>query len=160
MMQATDEGQAEHVALASRLDFTWHWCISFERQVRPAAVIVVEVREQDPVQMPFIKHDYVIQTFSANRPNQAFTGGVLLRCSRGDRNLVNAHVMHAISEVLSVAAVAVANQIARSFVERKGLMHLLCPPASCRIYGHLEVNHMATIVTHDDKTVQRTKSSF
>ena len=67
MVKPADLRSRHHLAAVRRLDGASIRAIFGERQMRPRAVVVVQVRDQDAAQMPFIKHDHMIQTLAANR---------------------------------------------------------------------------------------------
>ena len=70
VMQAANLGDRDDAAVAWRLNFTRGRCVAVERQVGSGLVIVSEVIVEDPKQVAFAEHDYVIQTLAANRSDQ------------------------------------------------------------------------------------------
>ena len=40
-------------------------------------VIVIDVRDQDPAQMPLVNHDHMVKTLAANRADDALDVGIL-----------------------------------------------------------------------------------
>lgn len=56
----------DHLAALRRSDGASIRAVFVERQVRPRAVIVIEVREQDAAQVALADHNHMIQTFAAN----------------------------------------------------------------------------------------------
>ncbi len=125
--------------------------------MRSAVVIVVEVRREDPLQVPIMEHDNVVEAFSANRSDQAFAIGILPgRSSRND-HFVNAHVLDPFPERFSVASVAVSEQIPRGLVEWKGFRDLLRRPQRRRMGRDVEMDHFPTVVPEHDQYVKDTK---
>ena len=60
-------------------------------------------------------------------------------------------------EVVAVYAITIADQVLRSFVERKGLNHLLCGPCRGWMHRDIKVNDLAPIVPEHDETVEHPK---
>ncbi len=57
MVQSTDLRDGDDVIARRRFDFARRRGIALQRQMRPAVVIVVEVRREDPLQVPIMEHD-------------------------------------------------------------------------------------------------------
>ena len=66
MVQAADHWDRDDGTLLGRLDRAGQRRVAFQGQMRPRAVVVVQVIRQDAPQMPLAQHDAVIQTFPAN----------------------------------------------------------------------------------------------
>jgi len=77
---------------------------------------------------------------------------------QGDRDFFDAHALHALLEVLAINAVAIANEKTWCFLVREGVDDLLGGPFGLGICGDVEVDNLATIVTHHDESVQNAES--
>ncbi len=77
LMKPADLRNRDHLAAVRGLDGASIRAIFVERQMGARAVIVIDVRGQDPAQMAPVKDHYVIQTLTANRTNHALDVRVL-----------------------------------------------------------------------------------
>ena len=78
--------------------------------------------------MPFTEDQNMIQALASDRANEPLREGILPEAVRCDDDLLNIHALHAAPKVLSVDLVAVAQEIARCGVVRKGVDDLLSGP--------------------------------
>jgi hypothetical protein len=60
--------------------------------------------------MPLVEHNDVIEAFPSNRPDDAFSEGILPGRSRGDEALVHSQAVHPPDEHIAVDRVPVAEQ--------------------------------------------------
>ncbi len=74
--------------------------------------------------MMLVKDDDVIQTFAADRADEALDVGVLSRRPRRGNNLFDAHHSNSIAKDRTIRCVAIPQQIAGRGVPGKGLGHL------------------------------------
>ena len=72
-------------------------CVFVQRPVSSGSVVVVSIGTQESAQMRLAKDNDVIQTFSANGPDQSFGKSVLPWRARCDRFVSNAHGPEALS---------------------------------------------------------------
>ena len=77
MVKPADLRNRDHLAAVWRLDRASIRAVFVERQMGPRAVIVIDVRDQDPAQMPLVNHDHMVKTFAANRADDALDVGIL-----------------------------------------------------------------------------------
>ncbi len=107
-MQSADLPKGDDLALRRRLHLAWRRRVAVQRQVRPGIVIVVEVIPKDSVEMPFVEHDQVVETFPTYRADDSLAVGILPgRTCRG-RDLVDAHGLDPLLEVIAIDVVPVA----------------------------------------------------
>ncbi len=125
--------------------------------MRSTVVVVVEVRREDPLQVAIVENDHVVEAFSANRSNHAFAVRILPGRSGCRGNFINAHLLHTVSEIDSVAAVTITDEILRRLIPGKRFRDLLCRPARRGIRRDVEVNHPPALMAKDDETVQNAK---
>ena len=76
--------------------------MSSERCVRAASVVVLKVCRQHTAQVMLIEDDDVIETFAADRADDALDIGVLPRRSRCSDDLLDRHRLNTISEGLTI----------------------------------------------------------
>jgi hypothetical protein len=78
-----------------------------QRQVRPRLVIIRHERFHMPVQRRFAEHNHVLQTLTPNRSDDAFHLSTLPRRVWSRENLLDAHGLHLLSEVIAEDAIAI-----------------------------------------------------
>ena len=79
MTQAADLWESDDLARIRRMNRTWFRAILLKRQVSSGSMVMVEIRCQDPPQVPFTRDDDVIEAFTPDRSDDAFRVGVLPR---------------------------------------------------------------------------------
>ena len=99
MMQAADLGNRDDAATAGRLGLTFYRSVAVQGQMRPRANVVLEERFEDPLEMPFVEHDNMVQTLSSDRSDQAFYVRVLPGRSGCDNHLSIAFIRYALSTI-------------------------------------------------------------
>ena len=63
--------------------------------------------------MPLVEHNDVIEAFPSNRPDDAFSEGILPGRSRGDEDLAHPQVLHSPCERGAVDGVPIAEEVQR-----------------------------------------------
>src|SRR5215468_9952459 len=114
--------------------------------MRSGAMIVAEVRFQDPAQVVFSKHDYVVQTLSADGADQSLHESILPRAARRRDHFLDLHSRHSPPKLLAVDLVTISQQEPRSSLIWKSLDDLLHSPGGGRMLGHVEVQHTTPVV--------------
>ena len=79
MIQSTDLWNLDHRTERGRLGGSADGRIFFERQMRAASFVVIEIAIQDPAQSGAMENNDVIQAFAPNGTDQALRVGVLPR---------------------------------------------------------------------------------
>ena len=69
---------------------------------RPALVMILKIRRQHTAQVTLIEDDDVIETFAADRADDALHIGVLPRGSRCSDDLLDTHRLDSITEGLTI----------------------------------------------------------
>ncbi len=118
-------------------------------------MIILKVPCQNSPQMVLAEHDDVIQAFSPNRPNDPFHVRRLPWGSIRDDDLFDAHVFHALAEVVTVDAVSISNQESRRFFVWKCLDDLLSGPACGWVWRHIAMNDSPSVVPKDHEAVEQ-----
>ena len=90
---------------------------------------------QQTSEMPFVDHDDVIETFPANRPDDALGEGILPGRSRGDEDLAHPQAFHPPSEHVAVDSVPIAEQVLGCGLFRKALDQLVGGPGGGWVVG-------------------------
>ena len=102
MVQAADLCKGDNDAGRGRLYRTRLGAILAEREVRAASVVILKVCRQHTEQVMLIGDDDVIETFAADRANDALDIGVLPRRSRRGDDLLDSHRLNTIAEGLTI----------------------------------------------------------
>ena len=142
------------LSAAAGLNWSPLGCVLAQRKMGSGSVVIIEVRNKDPSQMPFIQDDHVVQAFAPHAADQAFHIWILPRASWRRDDLFHAHRHHRRAERLPVCAVAVADQISRRRVPRKGFAQLLCHPIRGRMCGDAEMLDAPPLMTQHDEDEQ------
>src|SRR5450631_4060122 len=132
MVQAADLGRLDHLTGVGGRDGAGVGRIFHEGQMGPRAVVVNEVGREDSVQMSLAEDDYMVETFAADRSDQALDEGVLPRGTGCAHDLGDAHAFEAMAKGRAVNAVAIPHQVLGSGVVGKCLDDLLCGPSGQR----------------------------
>ena len=101
--------------------------------------------------------DNLVEAIAANSSVQAFKVRVLPWRSRSLNDFLDAHVLDAILEVLSIDTIAIANHVSRCRVIEKRFDDLLRRPNGGWIRRDVEMDDCATVMTEDDKAEQDAK---
>ena len=104
------------------------WTILVERKMCPALVMILKIRRQHTAQVTLIEDDNVIETFAADRADDALHIGVLPRGSWCGDDLLNTHRLDTVTEGLAIGSIPVSQQKARRGVPGEGLGHLAREP--------------------------------
>src|SRR5678816_3324044 len=77
---------------------------------------------------PLVEHNDVIEAFPSNRPDDAFSEGILPGRSRGDEDLAHSQAFHPPDERTAVDRVRVAEQVLGRGLFREALDKLVSGP--------------------------------
>jgi hypothetical protein len=77
MVQTADLWEGDNGACRRRLYRPRLWTILIQREMRPASVVITKVRRQHTAQVTLIEDDDVIETFAADRADDALDIGIL-----------------------------------------------------------------------------------
>ena len=98
MVQASDLWKGDNVAGRGRLYRTRLGAILAEREMRAASVVILKVYRKHTAQVMLVGNDDVIETFAADRADDALDIGVLPRRSRRCDDLLDGHRLDTIAE--------------------------------------------------------------
>src|SRR4051812_40591583 len=111
----------------------------------PGAVEVRHVLAQDAPQVGVAEDEDVVEAFPARAPEEALARRVLLGRAVGRAQLPDAARRGDAGEGRPILAVAVADEVARPLVERRGLAQLLGDPGVGRVARHADMDDPARI---------------
>ncbi len=95
----------------------------------------------------------MIQTLTAYRADDTFDVGSLPGRSWSGEYFLNAQSADLIREVVSVDSIAIAQQVARRGVPRKGFAKLLGRPFRRGVSGDIEMNDPPSVMSQNQKDV-------
>ena len=101
--------------------------------------------------MPFAEDEDVIQTLAPDRADKPRRERVLPRAVGRRQDLIDPHAPHSLSERVSVDLIAIAEEIERGGVVRKGVDKLLGGPVGGGVLGHVEVDDASAVVSEHDE---------
>jgi hypothetical protein len=102
MVQAANLRKCNNGACGGWLYGPRLWTILCQREMRPASVVIPKIRRQHTAQVTLIEDDDVIETFAADRADDALHISVLPRRSRCSDDLVYRHRQDMIAEGLPI----------------------------------------------------------
>ncbi len=124
--------------------------------MRSGSVVIIEVRNKDPSQMPFIQDDHVVQALASDRADDSFNVRILPRGSGSNHDVLDAHGGNCGPERSAVNTVSVPDQMPRHRVPGKGLPQLLGDPRGRGMSRDPEMHDLAITATvnrkYDSKT--------
>jgi hypothetical protein len=106
----------------------WNGAVLDQRPMWARMVIVLEVVPEDYVQVSFAEDDHLVQTVSANGPDQSFRVRILPRRVRGCPLFRDTEGGNALGKLGPVGPIAVAQQVFWRRLKRKRVDHLLAGP--------------------------------
>src|SRR5260221_707171 len=107
MVQTANLREGNDVARRGKVDATGPRPVPAERDMCAGVVRVSRLARYNAAQMVLVEDDDVIQTFSADRTDEALSVGVLPRRSRRSDNLRDPHRSNAMAECRTIGFVAV-----------------------------------------------------
>src|SRR6202043_4039873 len=96
--------------------------------MRSDAVVIVSIGFQNPAQMRLAQDNDVVHTFTPYRSDQPLGKAILPRRGWCGRLVPNAHGAHSAHDDAAINPVAIADEVVRSLIPRKGLRYLTCNP--------------------------------
>jgi hypothetical protein len=88
----------------------------------------------------------VVQALPSNRADESLGVWILPGTLRCCQNLLHAQRLDSQSNLSTVPAVPIADEVTGSLSVCERLYDLLCRPSPGRMLGHIEMQHLATIV--------------
>jgi hypothetical protein len=128
VVQAADLGELHDLPRGWELDRSEVGCVLGEREMGARLMVVREVSDQDAAEVALAEHEYVVQALAPDRADEALCERVLPRAVRGRENLLDTHAFHAMSELLTVGSVMIAQEIGGRGLVREGVDELLDGP--------------------------------
>ena len=146
MVQAADFWNLHDPASCGQLDRPGIRCVLVEREVGARLMVIDKVASQDSTQMSFPQDEDMVETVAPDRADQALGERILPRAVRRREDFVDAHAFHAVSKLLAIHLVTVAQEIGWRGVVREGGDDLLRGPDGGGMLGDVEVDDPPAIV--------------
>src|SRR3981189_1021033 len=118
-------------------------------------VLIASIGFQDPTQMRLAPNHPMIQTLPSNRSNQPFGKSLLPRRSWCGRLVPDAHGAQSARDNAAIDLVPIADEVARSFIPRKGLRYLTCNPFGRRICCDVDPDEVSAVESDDDEGIEQ-----
>ncbi len=109
--------------------------------------------------MVFIEYDHVVQTLSANCPDDSLAVRILPRRMGRSAYLFDVHTIDEPIEIVAVNPVVIADQKTWPFVVRKRLHDLQASPFGVWVGRNIEMNDLSTFVAKNDEDIEDSKRS-
>ena len=132
-------------------------CVAIQGLVCSPWMIVIQIRRHNPLEMPLVEYDHLVEKFSAWRPNHSFHLSVLPGPHGCRDDLVDTQTFNPPRNALTVYAIAVSNQITGSSIKPKRFDDLLRSPLRRGMFRHVEVNNSPSVVGQHDEDEQHPK---
>src|SRR5260370_34067398 len=119
----------------------------------PVVTVIPKIRRRNTAQVTLIEDDDVIETFAADRADDALDIGILPWRSRRGDDLLDRHRLDTIAEGLPIRSVSVSQQKARRGVPGEGFGDLARQPTLCRVLGDIEMDDFSSLMAEDEQCV-------
>ena len=115
-------------------------------------MIIVHEPLKVPVQASLVEHNQVIQALATNSADHTFHVSTLPWGTRRRQHLLDAHRLDLLLELLPKDPIAIAQQIPRRGVPRKGFSHLLRRPLRRGMCGDCKVQDAPALMRQHQDT--------
>ena len=149
VMKAADLRNRNDATGCWRLNFSLIGAIVAEGLMRARGIVVRDIPAQQASEVPFVEHDDVIEAFPSNRPDDAFSEGILPGRSGGDEDLAHPQAFHPPDEHIAIDRVSVAEQVLGRCLCREALDKLVSSPGGGGVVGGVDMNEFSTVVSKD-----------
>ena len=120
----------------------------------PGMVVLLNVFSEQTVQVPFTKHDDVIEELPAYPADKPFDVGILPGTPVSRAHFLDAAVIEERPDSVAVDVVVVTEHVSRLVTEGRGFPELLNDPCHGGMVRGSEMNHLPATVFEDDKHVE------
>src|SRR5438105_3852010 len=122
--------------------------------MRPVLVVVADVLPDQPLHMPFIQHDYMVEQFPSAIPNPAFGDAILQRASEAGSLRLYAEAFSHTDNLVIEVRVAIENEISQRRIIRESLPKLLDDPCAARMPGNLAVQDPPPVMGDNEEAIE------
>src|ERR1700693_6068755 len=126
--------------------------------MRSDVIVIACVRLQNLAQMHLAQDNDVVYTFTTYRSDQPFDKAV--RPGRGwcGRLVPDAHGAQSARDDAAIDPVAIAGEVARSFIPRKCLGYLTCNPFCRRMCCDVDPDEVSAVESDDDEGIEQVET--
>src|SRR4030081_314249 len=121
-------------------------------------VVIASIGSQDSAQMYLAQNNDVVQTFKPDRSDQPFGKAILPRRGWCGRLVPDAHGAQSARDDAAIDPVAIADEVVRSLIPRKGLRYLTCNPFGRRICCDVDPDEVSAVEPDDDEGIEQVKT--
>src|SRR5712675_1107273 len=126
--------------------------------MRSDIVVVMDVRFQNPTQMHLAQDNHMIDALAPDRSDQPFGKAILPRRGWRGRLVQDAHGAQSAYDDRTIDAIAVADQVARSFFPRECFGDLARNPFRGRMCCDADPDQLSAIQPHYDVGVEQVEA--
>jgi hypothetical protein len=125
-----------------------------QAEVGSIFVVVANIIREQPLQMPLVQHDDMIEQIAPATLDPSLRDTILPWTFERGPHSPDAQGSHCRKNFCSIPAIAVEDQKPGSRFKRKRFPQLLSDPLARRMLGDIEVENLATIVADHEETVE------
>src|SRR6202041_4200820 len=122
--------------------------------MRSDAIVIVGVGFQDPAQMHLAQDDDVVHTLTPDRSDQPFGKAVLPGRGWCGRLVPDAHSAQSARDDAAIDPVAIADEVARSFIPGKCLRYLTSNPFCRRTCRDVDPDQVSAVEPDNDEGIE------
>src|ERR1700723_897766 len=126
--------------------------------MRSDVIVIVGVGFQDPTQMHLAQDNDVVHTFTPDRSDQPLGKAVLPRRGRCGRLVPDAHGAQSARDDAAIDPVAIADEVARSFIPGKCLRYLTSNPFGRWICCDVDPDEVSAVEPDDDEGIEQVEA--
>src|SRR6266849_3353626 len=123
--------------------------------MRSDAIVIVGVGFQDPTQMHLAQDNDVVHTLAPDRSDQPFGKAILPRRGWCGRSVPDAHGARSAGDDAAIDPIAIADEVTRRFIPRKGLRYLTRDPFGRRICCDVDPDEVSAVEPDDDEGIEQ-----
>src|SRR6266849_7486826 len=127
--------------------------------MRSDAIVIVGVGFQDPTQMHLAQDNDVVHALPSNRSDQPFGKTILPRRGWCGRLVPDAHGAQSARDDAAIDLVAIADEVARSFIPRECFCDLPRNPFCGRMCRDADSDQFSAIQSHYDVGVEQVEAN-
>src|SRR6202041_1330473 len=126
--------------------------------MRSDPIIIVGVGFQDPAQMHLAQDNDVVQTLTPDRSDQPFDKAILPGRRWCGWLVPDAHGTQSARDDVAIDPVAIADEVARSFIPGKCLRYLASNLFGCRICRDVDPDEVSAVEPDDDEGIEQVET--
>src|SRR5258708_16144071 len=126
-----------------------------QSEMRAVLVVVANILREQAFQMAFVNCDDVIQEITPATSYPTLCNSILPRTFKRSADRIHHQGSNCCEDFHSILGITIKDDEPRSGSKWKCFSQLLDDPQACRILGDIEVQHAPTIVTDDEKAIER-----